>query len=83
MDLPRHVEADLMVRYVSELPGLDIPDYATFDARLGWRPTENIEISLIGKNLAAPRHKETSTGLIFGDAAGVDRSGYLKLRVDF
>ena len=83
MDLPHNIEADIMVRYVSELPGLDIPDYATFDARLGWRPTENIEISLTGKNLATPRHRETSTGLIFGDAAGVDRSGYLKLRVDF
>ena len=83
MDLPHNIEANIIVRYVSELPGLDIPDYATFDARLGWRPTENIEISLTGKNLATPRHRETSTGLIFGDAAGVDRSGYLKLRVDF
>lgn len=83
MDLPHNTEADIMFRYVSEQPGLEVPDHATLDARLGWKPVENMEISLTGKNLLTSRHKETASGLVFGDGMGVDRSCYLKLRMDF
>lgn len=83
MDLPYNTEFDIMARYVSELPGLNIPDYAAFDARLGWKPTDNMEIALIGKNLLGPRHEEIASPLIFGDSLAVERSCYLKFSINF
>jgi iron complex outermembrane receptor protein len=43
---------------VSALTGLDIPGYVRTDARLGWRVTRAVEISLAGQNLLNGRHLE-------------------------
>jgi len=61
LDLPHDTELDVMARYVSELSGLDIPDYATMDVRLGWHPRKNVEIALVGRNLLDTRHEESSS----------------------
>lgn len=71
-----------MGRYVGALPGLNIPDYVTLDARLGWHVTDTIEISLVGKNLIEPRHQESRTDIVYGSAGTVERSAFLKLRMD-
>jgi iron complex outermembrane receptor protein len=57
-DLPCKLEFDLMSRYVQNLPTLDVPSYATMDARLGWRPNERWELSVIGQNLLQSHHLE-------------------------
>jgi len=83
MDLPHDTELDVMGRYVSELDGLDVPDYFTMDAQLSWRPTENLELSLVGRNLVEPRHVESASGLIYGSNGALERSCFMKLRLDF
>jgi iron complex outermembrane receptor protein len=83
MDLPYNTELDVMTRYVSELPGLNIPDYVAVDARLGWKPTNNTEIALVGKNLLSPRHEEITSPMIFNDSLAVERSCYLKFTINF
>ena len=58
------LDLDLRVRYVDETPvgsaagyvGADA--YAEADARLGWRLTENVELSLAGLNLLQESHRE-------------------------
>jgi len=82
-DMPYETELDIMGRYVSEIPGLGVEDYATVDVRLGWRPQHNVEISLVGKNLIEPRHLEAGSNIVYGSAGAVERSAFLKLRVDF
>ena len=57
-DLPRDVQFDMNLRYISELRSLRVPDYTTFDMRLGWRPTKNLELSLVGQNLLEDKHRE-------------------------
>ncbi len=57
-DLPCKFEFDLMSRYVQNLPTLDVPSYATMDARLGWRPNDSWEFSIIGQNLLQSHHLE-------------------------
>lgn len=69
MELGWNCELDAQVRYVDEIesagvpiPGADtslsrIPSYVTFDLRLAWRPTANLEVALIGQNLAG-KHRE-------------------------
>jgi iron complex outermembrane receptor protein len=58
MDLPHSLEFDLWLRYVDSLPAQGIPSYLTFDARLGWRPFEGLELSVVGQNLWDPQHPE-------------------------
>jgi iron complex outermembrane receptor protein len=57
-DLPYKCEFDLMPRYVQNLPTLDVPSYATMDARLGWRPNDSWEFSVTGQNLLQSHHLE-------------------------
>jgi iron complex outermembrane receptor protein len=57
-DLPCKFEFDLMSRFVQNLPTLDVPSYATMDARLGWRPNDSWEFSITGQNLLQSHHLE-------------------------
>jgi iron complex outermembrane receptor protein len=51
LDLPHHLELDVGVRHVGELPSPRVPAYTAVDLRLGWRPTPRLELSLQGRNL--------------------------------
>lgn len=64
LDLPGRVELDAGFRWVdsrvinnSGVPAL-IPSYGDLDVRLGWRPTDRIELSLVGRGLLHDRHLE-------------------------
>ncbi|MDO6432728.1 TonB-dependent receptor [Flavitalea sp. BT771] len=67
MDLPRHLQLDLVARYADQLPGstftAHIPAYFTFDLRLAWQ-YKRFEISLVGQNLTKDQHKETGSSQI-------------------
>jgi iron complex outermembrane receptor protein len=82
-DLTDTVELDLWLRYVDDLPGIADPavdDYLTLDARLGWRPTQALEVSLVGQNLLGPRHFEAvSEGGAGARASQVERGVYAKV----
>lgn len=72
---PRH-EFDLIVRHAGELPNPAVPSYTAVDARLGWRPQPDVELSLLVQNLFDSGHPE------FGAAetrSEVERSVFLKL----
>jgi len=61
LDLPRHVQIDGTVRYVDRLPNLDVARYVAADARLAWRPTEHLELAVVGQNLFDHQHPEFAT----------------------
>ncbi len=63
VNLPAGFEFDLVGRYVDTLPAPHVPGYFTFDARVAWQATKNLELSLVGQNLFENRHPE------FGAAA--------------
>ena len=54
---PRH-ELDVMLRYVSALPSPAVPSYVAVDARLGWRVSKQLALSLLLQNLFDPQHPE-------------------------
>jgi iron complex outermembrane recepter protein len=61
MDLGRNIELDFWARHVSALQLLAppaVPAYSVFDVRLGWRPVESFELSVVGRNLPERRHLE-------------------------
>lgn len=57
-------ELDAAWRWVDSLPTNDagtvvtLPAYMELDVRLAWKPTERIELSLVGQNLLHRRHPE-------------------------
>jgi iron complex outermembrane recepter protein len=57
-DLPKRVELDSTLRFVSSLPNPPVPRYFELDTRVGWNPTPSVELSVIGRNLLHARHLE-------------------------
>ena len=83
IDLGHGWEFDLWPRYVDNLTDQSIESYVSLDARLGWRPTNAIEFSLVGQNLLDSRRKETVPELLPLTATQVERAAYGKLTLRF
>jgi len=58
LNLGPNLQLDMIVRYVDRLPYQDNDAYIVADVRLGWEPVEDLEISLVGRNLFEKRHPE-------------------------
>jgi iron complex outermembrane recepter protein len=58
MDLSHRTTFDATLRYVGALPDPALAHYYEMDARLGWRPSRTLEVSLSGLNLLHARHSE-------------------------
>ena len=57
-NLPHHLEFDPAVYYVDRLPNQGVASHTRLDLRLGWRPRESVEFSVVGQNLLQPLHFE-------------------------
>ena len=88
-DLPHHLEFDLIGRYVSELHGFNssgvagvadsISAYVALDARVGWQPMKNFNLSLVGQNLLDSHHPELGASPNIGrPLIEIQRSVYAK-----
>jgi iron complex outermembrane recepter protein len=58
MDFGSNVTFDASLRYVNALPDPVLPGYYELGARVGWRVTPKLELSLSGQNLLHVRHLE-------------------------
>ena len=58
LDLPKHFEQDLSVRYVDKLTGLNIPSYYSLDAGIRWKPIPGVELYFDGQNWLNKQHIE-------------------------
>jgi iron complex outermembrane receptor protein len=76
VDLPRGLELDVSLRHVDELSSLTVDRYTTFDLRLGWRPRADLEISVVGQNLAEENHVEFAPEIIPTHPTMVERGVY-------
>jgi iron complex outermembrane recepter protein len=57
-NLTRRLSLDLMLYRIGNLAGINVPSYHQFDARLGFRLTRELELSVGGRNLLSDRHLE-------------------------
>jgi hypothetical protein len=57
-DLPKSVNVDMEVRYVSALPGIQVRSYWTGGATVQWAASRHIELKAVGQNLFQPHHVE-------------------------
>lgn len=71
-DLGANTELDLQLRHVSALPNPVVPAYTALDARVGWRLSPTLELSLAARNLNQSSHAEWNT------LVDLRRSIYLK-----
>jgi iron complex outermembrane receptor protein len=58
VDLPGRVELNLFLRGIGELPNPRVPAYTELNGRIGWRPTEHLEVALAGQDLLHDHHPE-------------------------
>ncbi len=79
MDLYRDLALDLWLRYVDNLPSLAVGSYLTLDARLGWKPHKNLELSVVGQNLLDRQHPEFVGEFFDILPTQVERGVYAKL----
>jgi iron complex outermembrane receptor protein len=83
-DLGKNVELDLWFRYVDDLPDDGIESYMTLDARFAWKPTKNLELSIVGQNLFDNQHPEIGSEQVFSSSVTeVERSVYGKITWEF
>jgi iron complex outermembrane receptor protein len=77
LDLPKKLEFDQTIRYVSALPAQLVGAYTTADVRFSWRFADHFELSLDGQNLLQPHHAESAGDP--GPLVGIERSAYAKI----
>jgi iron complex outermembrane recepter protein len=71
-DLGDHWKFDLTGRYVDSTTGgspnlsLFVPSYITMDTRLAWHNAKNLEVAVVGRNLARGYFTEFSAGTLVG-----------------
>lgn len=79
-DLSRKVSTDGQVRYVGAVEG--VRSYVALDLRLAYRPSERLELALVGQNLTDNRHPEQVAATLT-KVSEVPRSFYGKLTFRF
>jgi iron complex outermembrane receptor protein len=70
-------QLDATLRYVGELPSLDIPDYVSADLRIARRWPQGYELALVGQNLWEARHAEFRSAAV-PVATEVERGVYVE-----
>ncbi len=89
MDWGRDLETDLMFRAIGKVtrsftggPIALVPAYVEADARVGWRVTDSLELSLAGYNLLHARHLEANDPSTYPEQS-IERSFLVTLRKSF
>jgi iron complex outermembrane receptor protein len=70
-DVSKRESLDAQLRYVGEIAG--VPAYVTADVRFSYRVTDQLDLSIVGKNLLDRRHPEQAN-VAFATVAEVPRS---------
>jgi iron complex outermembrane receptor protein len=74
LDLPGHLEQNLIVRHVTGLPSFNIPAYTSLDGGIHWKARPNLEFSFDGENWLNTRHIEFVPDFINTQPTNVGRS---------
>ena len=90
MNLGENVEFDLWARYAGKLKAIDgsnatidIDDFLTLDARLGWKPTRSLEVALVGQNLLDDSHPEFASEIFNTLPTEVQRAALVQFTYTF
>jgi iron complex outermembrane receptor protein len=79
LELPHNFTWNTNAYFVGRLPDQMLPSYTRLDTLLTWRPTERLELSLVGQNLLRDHHMEFNDDLQSVNSSQVKRSAYAKM----
>ncbi len=82
LNLPYNLGFDTSLYYVDHLSTNDIPSYLRLDARLGWQPTESLDMSVGMKNILDKEHIEFGSTETLSTSE-IERSVYFKITWQF
>ena len=85
-NIGKQVELDLWLRAMDRIISMDsrsFPAHVTMDARLAWKPSSNLELSLVGRNLFQNQQPEYRAEVINTTATEIPRSIYAKITFKF
>lgn len=68
-DIGCNWELDLIGRYTDNLSASSIPSYLEMDTRIAWRPTSDLEVAVIGRQLLDASHPEQASDTFIGTQA--------------
>ena len=83
LDLPWRMHLDTTGRHVDRLRELGVNSYFALDLRLAWKPTRNLELSIVGQNLLDDRHPEFAPTIIPTQRTESQRSVFGKISFEF
>ena len=83
IDLGRRIELGLGLRYVDAMGPQLVPPYTELDTRLAWKPNDHCELSIVGRNILNPHHREFAPTLLTFRRINVDRAIYGKITLRF
>jgi iron complex outermembrane receptor protein len=83
MNVTEDLEFDAVIRYVDEISVVDIDDYTNLDLRLAWQPKEDLEFTLVGRNLLHDQNGEFKSDFIQGIPTEIERSVYGQVQWKF
>ncbi len=81
LNLPHNFEFDSFLYYVSRNSTRRIPAYTRVDLRLGWKPVDDLELSLVAQNLQDNAHPELTE--LLEASTETQRSFYFKVTMNF
>jgi iron complex outermembrane receptor protein len=82
VNLDEQWEFDQMLYYNDNLPSEDVANYVKLDLRVGWKPMDGVEFSLVGQNLLEDAHQEFSP-FLYSVPTEVGRSAYGSVTLRF
>ncbi len=77
LDLTKKLQLDTATYFTAALPEVNVPSHFRLDVRLGWRPTERLELSTGVNDALDPQHPELYSQRLTGLAA-IQRNFYGK-----
>ncbi len=80
LDLPGDIEFDARLRHVEETR--PAPQYAELDLRLGWNPTNDLTLSIVGTNLLDNAHQEWFENQFGQPLVEIDRAVYARVTLN-
>jgi iron complex outermembrane receptor protein len=83
MNIGKNIDLDVWMRYIDELKIQMVDSYVTLDARLAWRVTDAIRVSLIGRNLLESDHLEFQEEFGSNQAVEIPREALAELTWQF
>lgn len=83
MDLPNNFEINTSLYVIDGLDGLDIDSRIRFDFNIGWHPTDNLTVTLGGRNLFNDDNQEFSDTMDGILASNIPQTFYTKLSITY